>query len=105
MDNQFISSVRIKIDKKKKRRRVAGYASKLIPILIVMFLFVPDSLNNDLDDSYFISYEGVISQDSYVLTEEDILLYLIEEMDLDEFLGLSFENNLFEHTVLNEEGI
>ena len=49
MDNQFISSVRNKINQKKKRRKVTSYAIKLLPIIILMFIYIPDKLDKYIE--------------------------------------------------------
>tara|TARA_Y100000590_G_C15235177_1_gene831583 strand:- start:225 stop:542 length:318 start_codon:yes stop_codon:yes gene_type:complete len=105
MDNQFISSVRNKINQKKKRRKVTSYAIKLLPIIILMFIYIPDKEDKYIENPSFISGMEVLNDQSYDLSEEDILLYLIDELDVDELLSISFENNLLDNTILNGEEI
>ena len=105
MDSQFITSVRDKVNKKKKRHKIGRYSLNFLPILIVMFLYLPGISKNNLDSSSFPLTLENIYKSNYILTEEDILLYLIEEMDVDDFLGIAFENNLFEGSIMDERDI
>ena len=105
MDNQFISSVRSKINKTRKKRKIINFSLKLLPVFIFLYIFFPGISGDYNGNSEFISGPESSNTNEYILSQEDILLYLIDELDVDEFLSISSESDLFEDSIINERDI
>ena len=105
MDNQFISSVRSKINKTRKKRKIINFSLKLLPVFIFLYIYFPGISGNYNGNSKFISGSEPSNTNEYILSQEDILLYLIDELDVDEFLSISSESDLFEDSIINERDI
>ena len=104
MDNdQFILSVRDRINKRKKRTTTLFYSISSVAILIILLLINPITFNSTIDNTYYSAEDSTINEE-YILNEADILLYLIDELDVEEFLSISIDRDLFEDfNALKEE--
>ncbi len=104
-NDNFISSVRAKINTKKKRKASIFYSVSILSVFVLTFYLQPIiNSNSTLIFSSTNALDGHAIQE-YILTEEDILIYLIEELDVDEFLSMSIDGDLFNNFNLNDEGI
>ena len=105
MDNkQFLSSVRNKINKKKNRTATIFYSMSIVSVFVISFFLRPVINNNSIDSYYFSQELNIDVNHKYILTEEDILIYLIDEMDIDEFLLISVDEDfLYDFNIINEE--
>ena len=103
--DNFISSVRAKINTKKKTKASIFYSVSILSVFVLTFYLQPIiNSNSILIFSSTNELDGYAIQ-KYILTEEDILIYLIEELDVDEFLSMSIDGGLFNNLNLNDEGI
>ena len=104
-NDSFISSVRTKINAKQKRRVSIFYSASIFSVFILTLYFQPIINNNSTISLYSNNAAEINEVEGYALTDEDILIYLIEELDVDEFLSMSIDEGLFNDFNLNDEDI
>ena len=104
-NDNFISSVRSKINTKKKRKASIFYSISVLSVFVLTFYLQPIINSNSALVLASINELDSYAIEEYILTEEDILIYLIDELDVDELLSMSIDEDLFNNFNLNDEGI
>ena len=104
-NDNFISSVRSKINTKKKRKASIFYSISVLSVFVLTFYLQPIINSNSVLVLASINELDSYAIEEYILTEEDILIYLIDELDVDELLSMSIDEDLFNNFNLNDEGI
>ena len=94
-NDYFIHKVRDKINKRRNKTAFTMYMTSFIAIFSIA-LFIQSPIDNNSIGRESFSFKDSDIYDSYILSEDDILLYLIDELELDEFLSLSIEQEIFE---------